>query len=504
MRTRRAVGTVIVGSWLVCVGWLTARQFSQPEEAFLEAAAGRLPPGAAFYQVTLDGQPIGTAGITLDTSVTGYRLQETFSIDLAGADRPSRFVSRSDAVLSRSFKLESQTLSLTEAGANRTLELRRSDSVLTLVQRRQGVPAEPLAPLIPAGLTAPGAVPYRLLARRGLEPGGSLSQTAISPVHRTIESQMVRVAETTVLPVADSAVWDSTRQEWTAAPAIDRPAWRLERTLNGMPVREWVDGQGLLISRAWAFGLALERSPFEVNYTGYRAALRSGRLVPPRNVPGSMMRSSVTGPPETGVSAVTLLVARTDGPAWPGAALAFAGGRQSVSGDTVTIHRESSVDSITPDASLARPTADAGIRAAYSTAMAGLRASSDTLRGLVRWVHRRIRLGSDSLAPVSAARAAQSGIASAEGKVDLAVELARLAGMPARMVSGVDVGRPELPAHIWAEVWTGDRWTAVDPVYGSLPASPTLLRVTTGSAGRPLALVPLIGSLRTTVLSKTR
>ena len=125
MRTRRAVGTVIVGSWLVCVGWLTARQFSQPEEAFLEAAAGRLPPGAAFYQVTLDGQPIGTAGITLDTSVTGYRLQETFSIDLAGAGRRSRFVSRSDAVLSRSFKLESQTLSLTEAGANRTLELRR-------------------------------------------------------------------------------------------------------------------------------------------------------------------------------------------------------------------------------------------------------------------------------------------------------------------------------------------------------------------------------------------
>ncbi|HET9512902.1 MAG TPA: transglutaminase domain-containing protein, partial [Gemmatimonadales bacterium] len=112
--------------------------------------------------------------------------------------------------------------------------------------------------------------------------------------------------------------------------------------------------------------------------------------------------------------------------------------------------------------------------------------------------------GSDSLAPVSAARAAQSGIASAEGKVDLVVELARLAGMPARMVSGVDVARPELPAHVWAEVWTGDRWTAVDPVYGSVPVSPTLLRVTTGSAGRPLALVPLIGSLRTTVLSKTR
>jgi hypothetical protein len=486
------------------VGWLTVRQFNQPEEAFLEAAAGRLPPGAAFYQVTLDGKPIGTAGITLDTSLTGYRLTETFSIDLAGPGRPSRFVSRSDAILTRSFKLESQTLNLTEAGGNRTLELRRNDSVLTLVQRRPGVPAEPLGPPIPAGLTAPGAVPYRLVAQRGLEPGRSLSQTAISAVHRTMESQVIRVAETSLLAVADSAVWDSTRNEWTPAPAMERPAWRLERTLNGMPVREWVDGQGLLISRAWAFGLALERSPFEINYTAYRAAVRSGRLVPPRNVPGSLLRSSLTGPPETGIHTVTLLVERIDGPAWPGAALAFAGGRQSVAGDTVTIHRESPVDSLSDDPALARATADAGIRAAYSTAMAGLRASPDTLRRLVRWVHRRIRLGSDSLAPVSAARAAQSGIASAEGKVDLMVELARLAGRPARMVSGVDVGRPELPAHVWAEVWTGDRWTAVDPVYGHVPASPTLLRVTTGSAGRPLALVPLIGSLRTTVRSTTR
>jgi len=112
--TRRAVGTVIVGSWMVCMTWLVIRQISRPPEAFLEAAAARLAPSAAFYQILLNGVPMGNAGITLDTVFTGYRVTEVWSMDLAGPDRPIRHVYRSDAELSRSLKLQTQVVNLSE------------------------------------------------------------------------------------------------------------------------------------------------------------------------------------------------------------------------------------------------------------------------------------------------------------------------------------------------------------------------------------------------------
>ena len=55
MITRRTAGSVIVGSWVCCIGWAVARQVTRPPEAFLEARRTRLAPSAAFYQISLGG-----------------------------------------------------------------------------------------------------------------------------------------------------------------------------------------------------------------------------------------------------------------------------------------------------------------------------------------------------------------------------------------------------------------------------------------------------------------
>ena len=60
LKTRRAAGSVIVGSWLCCIGWAVARQVTRPPEAYLETRAARLAPGAAFYQITLGDSPWAT------------------------------------------------------------------------------------------------------------------------------------------------------------------------------------------------------------------------------------------------------------------------------------------------------------------------------------------------------------------------------------------------------------------------------------------------------------
>jgi hypothetical protein len=176
----------------------------------------------------------------------------------------------------------------------------------------------------------------------------------------------------------------------------------------------------------------------------YQASLRQGALKPPANVPGFISRRLLPGLPDSTRREFVARLARVDGPAWDGAVHAFEGGRQSVSGDTVTIRAEPVPDS------------------------------------LAVLVRRAARLGRDPVTVFS--------------------DLARAAGYTTRRVSGVDLARPELPAHTWVEVQDGERWIAVDPVYGQAPASVSLLRVVVGGSDRPLILVPLIASLKSTTL----
>jgi transglutaminase-like putative cysteine protease len=266
-----------------------------------------------------------------------------------------------------------------------------------------------------------------------------------------------------------------------------------------MPIVEWIDGRGQLVQRQWAFGATLVRTPFEINYTQYRARVRAGALRHPRSLPGSIARTTLAGRPDARRERVLVRVSRTDGPAWPGAALAFGGGRQRVQGDTVTILRHADSPAAPP-----RPqelgsgwTASTVMRNALVSALAG--EGGDTVSRLVRWVASEVKLSDISTAARTASEALRARSSTVEGKVQLLVALARLAGLPARAVSGIDVSRLELPVHSWAEVWQGDRWLAVDPVYDQVPASASLLRVTEGTASA-LSMVPLVASLRATLL----
>jgi transglutaminase-like putative cysteine protease len=504
--TRRAVGRLIVGSWVVSLGWLVVRQIGRPREAFLEAAGTRLAPGAAFYQIVLNGDPMGNAGITLDTTLTGYRLTEVWNMDLGVAGHRDRHIYRADAVLSRSLRVEHQTITMNEAGVPRLLELQGDDSSVTLLQRRSKSPVEILSHRDVGWVTLPGVFPYRLIAQHRLIPGGSLAHAAMQPLFGWLDTTSARVTKDSLMLVADSALWDSTSSTWVPTHPVAIQAWRVERRSNGLPLVEWLDAEGRPIRRSWAFGLTLERSPFEVNYNQYQTDMRRGKILLPHSIPGARPRISFPGAPDTTRVSLTLEVARTDGPAWPGATAFLSGGRQKALNDTVVIHRVADSGEAAPgdDDPLRLPLPNPSITTVRAIALRSIPRGGDTLAHLVRWVHRSVRLGDDSLTSFSAAGAARTRRATVEGKVALLVELARSTGMAARAVTGVDVSRPELPSHSWAEVWRGDRWVAVDPVYGHTPAAASLLRVVVGAANRPLAMVPLVASLRTTVLTEQR
>jgi hypothetical protein len=112
-----------------CIGWAVARQVTRPPEAYLEARKTRLAPGAAFYQITLGGAPMGNAGITLDTTLAGYRLTEVWNMDLTRARDVERYVFRSDADLSRSLLLRKLSLTMSEAGSPDSSRPRRETTL---------------------------------------------------------------------------------------------------------------------------------------------------------------------------------------------------------------------------------------------------------------------------------------------------------------------------------------------------------------------------------------
>jgi hypothetical protein len=88
---------------------------------------------------------------------------------------------------------------------------------------------------------------------------------------RVVRGGPVRVGTDSVFLVADSATLDPAAGRFVAVAGDSVRAWRLERPSDsGLPMVEWVDARGRVMRREHAFGVVIERSPFEVNYTNYQ------------------------------------------------------------------------------------------------------------------------------------------------------------------------------------------------------------------------------------------
>ena len=81
----------------------------------------------------------------------------------------------------------------------------------------------------------------------------------------------------------------------------------------------------------------------------------------------------------------------------------------------------------------------------------------------------------------------------------LFVALARAAGVPARVASGLAYVDGKFYYHAWPEVRLRT-WVAVDPTFGQFPADAAHLRFVMGGFGRQMELLRLIGNLRIDVI----
>lgn len=506
--TRRHLGLVILAAWIGSLGWLLHRRINHPPGAIGSLTARRLGPGAAYYTFELEGTPIGSAGLTVDTLTSGFSMLFVLGLDgLGSAGSELRLAIRSDTRLGRTFRLLTARTSVTEGEWSHTEEVVvGTDSLASLRIAPLGQRAQRVGGVSAPDATTPTSFAFRFATTGRVQVGESYTTMVFDPLSQGSVLQTAEVIGDTTWVLTDSATVDTLTGEWTAVPTDTVEAWRLE-VRSPAPFTMWVTDQGWPIRWEYPFGARLTRRAFELVETDYRRLRRAGSLPRVETAAGLVSASALGLKLDAGAVPLDIVVSRRDGLPIGGAAGMFAGGRQTVRGDTVTIHPTPGGGAPSPPMHYRNTTGFtaqpmAVLSGALREAVERYGNTSDTVASLVKWVAQDVRLDRSNLAAVAPELVAVNGAGSREGKIRLLVALARVAGYPARAVTGLNVDHPLLPRYSWAEVWANG-WLAVDPNEGQVPASTSLLRVMEGP-GRVVPLVTVAGALRATPIANSK
>lgn len=516
MNRRGLLAVAILVAWLGGLGALVRREFFRPHIDRLAEAALRVQPNVVFYAVMQGDRQVGFASSTVDTATTEIEQRDYLVADMVTNGVVRRAEVRTNVIVTRTLRLKSFDMEYDAEGVPvKVTGTVASDTLLTLAVAR-GAGARPDTQHVPLG--GPMLVPTLVPLALALDDRPRVGRSITFPVfdQATLRPRNVRfdVRAESLFVVNDSSVFDSTSGRWAPVLPDTVRAWQVVAQSGG-GVDGWVDEQGRLIAST-QLGFQLQRRPYEVAFENWQLDDTTRREPPAAAAPAPgitpVVHTPVTAsvrslPAATRVMRVTVI--------GPVAGLDLAGGRQTIRGDTVTITRESPFMMTAEYAPIrlvwqrnANPDlrAEPGIEVSHPELAAladslvrGSRNTDWIMRQLYMWVRDSVQRG-PVRSPRSALAALRSRRADAVERAQLLVALARTAGVPARMVTGLTFAGGRLYHHSWAEVQLRD-WAAVDPAYAQYPAGATHLRLTIGAVPSTIELQRLLADFRFNVLT---
>jgi hypothetical protein len=445
--------------------------------------------------VRLGGRQVGIAATTIDTLAEGLSIDDRLTLDVPAENgkRSRRLLNRTTALLSRNLHVRSWRTTLVDdtrrSALSGTIE---GDSALVLVIA-SGTAAETLSVRLDRPLILPLVLPFRLQYAGNLRAGGTFESSTFDPVALRFRTDRVRIGPDSLFVLPDSAVFDSAANRWVAAHADTVRAWRLDGDEGGIPVRRWIDGQGLVVYASTPFGFTIERSAFEIvsaNYRKRRAAVKA--------LAGSVSLNEAAASNPVAAPAPDEIVLGVTDPADSAFRVRLSSGQRLVWAGT----RPLATDSVEYEDSLsfagylaAEPLVqiDDPLVRAVATRLAGNGDARATIERLATRV-RRVRQVPRESAPWSAARVIATDQGDSESRINLFIALARSIGIPARRAAGLVRTGASYSLSRWAEVYL-EGWTPVELAPG-VPSGAFRVRLTTGMPGQPLNLIPLVGQIR--------
>jgi hypothetical protein len=510
--SRRMAAAAILLVWATALGWLVREQYLRPPTALLANAALRIPPGATYYSLTLGGQQIGVASNHVDTLPQSIRVEDLMLLEIPALGTLQRVEARTEAVLSRTLRLQNFRAVLrgdemrfgaegTVSGDTLlrvTIESAESQQIITIPLERE--------------IVLPALLPLHLVF--GMQPrvGETYTIRLFDPLLLEDRDVSVTITAESTLVVPDSAAYDDASGLWVAARWDTLQAWRITQNMGGMSVAAWIDELGQVVSATSPVGFSMERTAFEIAFENFRDSEPSTADLDVRVGSDIIRQTAIASNLELETDAMEELRVRLEGINLSD--LDLTGGRQALHGDTLIIRRETKQQlSPAPDRHSAERVGQVGpylqpeplIQSrdprvqALARRIVGRRRDDERKVELINnWIHENIEKRITLSVP-SAVEVLETRRGDCNEHTVLFVALARAAGIPARTAAGLVYIDGDFYYHAWPEVFlTG--WVAVDPTLGQLPADAAHLRFTIGGLARQVELLRLIGQIQLEVV----
>jgi hypothetical protein len=507
---RSLAALAVVTIWGLSMTWLGLRRAGQSDSAFLQSQASlRLAEREAWFRVMAGETQLGTAGITLDTLGSRYRIRESLTLHLPSDRGLDRIIRTTDYYLTPALRVDSVLSRLSSPG-HRTVfrAFARDGGWDTELEHGPGDvargrlvdPTDDDTPTPPVPLMV---IPFRLALVGALAAGQSRTFLVTDGWPAAASLIGVSPRGDTTLIFADSSEADPVTGLWMPV-RFDTVSTR-EVIVPGVagPLRLRVDARGTLTALESQFGIQWVREEFAMARLNFRqhldttgAEIRAALPVVRQLAVSRPLADSTARP-------VVYAVSRRDGRNLPGALFVLLeSARQNIVPGTNQFQIDPESRGLLADQSV-DPFAQGDDPAV--AAFADSIDPADGLIALANGIRARVQVDTAADAAVDAAGALRAGRARPEGLARLAVAVLRRRGVQAQVAFGVLPIADTLYSHAWVEVYDRRRrtWSTIDPVSGRM-ASTRLVRVAGAGSSHPMAMLPLVADVRFAEVSPAR
>jgi hypothetical protein len=512
VRGRFPAAIAILALWVGGLGMLVRREYFRPHIERLAEAALRVTPGAVFYAVMQGDTQVGFASSTIDTSTVGIEQRDYLVADIPAGGKVHRATARTNVILTRTLRLKSFDVAVEadQSPMHITGEV-IGDTVLQFaVGNGENAPTDTQRLRLGGPILLPTLVPLAVALENKPRVGKSYVLPLFDIASLAPKDVRLDIRAESLFVVNDSSVFDSTSGLWKGVLPDTIRAWEIVPQ-SGSGAGGWVDEQGRLVSSS-QLGFHLQRMPYEVAFENWR---RETDRMPATNRPVAsnrdILETSAIAANKRLHSSLSELKVRLGGVSLRGFDLD--GGRQQFAHDTLTVKAENAQALAAryfviegpqrarfPELK-AEPFLETDHREIVALAerlAGGSRDPRAVAQRINTWVYDSIKKEVTIGIP-SALHVLHTRVGDCNEHTQLFVALARAAGIPARIASGLAYVDGKFYYHAWPEVMLRG-WVAVDPTFGQFPADASHLRFVLGGLGRQAELLRLVGGLTIDVI----
>jgi hypothetical protein len=285
----------VIGLWVGGLALLARKELFRPHMEKLREAGMSVSPGASYFAVMQQGEQIGFASSTVDTTDGGISVHDYLVADLPIGGELHRATARSEVELTRALRV-SQFRMQVDAGlvpidaSGQVL----GDTLLIVIVRSVTTPADTHRVRLDGPVLLPTLVPLAVALGDRPEKGARISLPVFDPIALAPRDMHLTIEAESVFVIPDSSVFDATTSRWKGAREDTVRAWRVatDSATGASGFRGWVDAQGRLVLATQLLGMTLERRPYEVAFENWNRMRGSAAARCPPTATSSRRRRS--------------------------------------------------------------------------------------------------------------------------------------------------------------------------------------------------------------------